>query len=61
MTAGHSLRLRCIPPLSYPPAYIYWVYKDIEGEINAVNLDERIAQDPEGTVLALLFLNMTCP
>ncbi|KAL5013687.1 hypothetical protein ScPMuIL_007957 [Solemya velum] len=44
---GAHLTLNCIPPMSYPPAEVYWVFKNETGDLTAFNYSKRVTMDPE--------------
>ncbi|OAF71981.1 Neuronal cell adhesion molecule [Intoshia linei] len=48
---GHPLKLDCIPPKSFPIAFIYWVKELQESGITIpVETSDRISLDPEGNL-----------
>nr|XP_022313955.1 neuroglian-like [Crassostrea virginica] len=47
---GESLRLDCVPPLSFPPSHFEWALTNSEGRIEPVNYDNRITMDFEGNL-----------
>ena len=57
---GESLTLDCVPPDSRPPADIYWAFKDKDGSIQPVDMDNRITQDLEGKYFKLLIAQSQC-
>ena len=46
--AGDTLTLDCVPPVSYPPADVYWVIKEPDSRWQAINFDKRVSMDLEG-------------